>query len=431
MPITILLFVFIVGAEYLGLGNYIPLYKKLPIPLLISFALFLHVLNKNSVSEVLEHKQVKYYLFFIMLTASAMVHGLIHSYAIEPVKTQIGYFMLTVIAFFLIDNQKKAVLYASVFAIAHVLIIFANLDKFGQARTGYFKASFFLGDGNDFAWSLNIALPLAMFLIFSFKKPLYKAIFTATALFLLLGIVGTQSRGAFLALAAGFLYYLFFITEKKSSGIMLVLVVAISVVVFAPSNYFSRMETISSYEQDSSAMGRIKAWRSATEMAIDNPVLGVGAGSFNSAYGRFYRRPGDPVRWISTHSVFFKILGEYGFLGLFVYLMVIYHNFKTNFRTIQLIKENVNKVDLDILWPKCVNWSLVCCSVGSMFLSGVSYPHLFLLTGLTISASRIVTSQINNYSGDDDADANANKSTRWYDMQEKEFNPLSNVKEWK
>jgi len=396
MPITFLIFIFLVWAEYFGLGAFIPLYKKLPIPLLLAFGLFVYVISKNKFKPVMEYKIAKYYMLFMFMTFSAMLYGVIQSYAIDPFKMQLGYFMLLVIAFYIIENKKNIMVYAWMYTITHVSLVFLNLNKMGGQREGAFKGSYFIGDGNDFAWSLNTALPIAFFLLFSSNKMIvrYGVIFIIGII--LLGIIGTQSRGAALALTAGFIYYFLFVTKRKMSALVVVLLVASVVTVLAPANYFTRMETISSYEEDTSAMGRIKAWRTATEMAVDNPVLGVGAGSFNSAYGRSYRKPNDPVRWISTHSVYFKVLAEYGFLGMFFYLMIIISCFKTNNRTRDIIERNPDKYEISALWPKCLNWSLTSWSVCAMFLTGLDYPHLFLLAGLTMSINRIVTNSNND-----------------------------------
>ena len=87
----------------------------------------------------------------------------------------------------------------------------------------------------------------------------------------------------------------------------------------APSGYFGRMGTVADYEEDNSAQQRLQAWGAALRMALDHP-LGVGAGNFNSAYGRRYNPStvGEGVsrvgwgnmRWISPHSIYFKPSGS-------------------------------------------------------------------------------------------------------------------------
>jgi len=51
---------------------------------------------------------------------------------------------------------------------------------------------------------------------------------------------------------------------------------------------------------------------------------------------------------------------------------------------------------LSATWPAVLNMSLIGYAVCGVFLGGFSYPHLFLLSGLTISAQRIASaSEIN------------------------------------
>jgi putative inorganic carbon (HCO3(-)) transporter len=237
-----------------------------------------------------------------------------------------------------------------------------------------------------------------MFLLTATKNLVFRILVAVPTMFLLLGIVGTQSRGATLALSASLLYYLLYISKHKAFGIVMVLVVAFGVWTFAPEGYFSRMETLSSYEEDTSATGRIAAWGHAVEMALDNPFFGVGADSFNSAYGRFYRGEGDPQRWISTHSVYFKVLAEYGFTGIFVFLLLLYSNLSENHRTARLLRDNPEILDIPGTLPLFINMGLIAYAVAATFLSGLNYPHIYLITALTLSARWLARHQIHNES---------------------------------
>jgi probable O-glycosylation ligase (exosortase A-associated) len=388
------IFLFLIIGEYVGIGHYLPVYKALPITLGLAALLLIAIISKYNVSEAFRYKPVTYTLFFILLTGFAMVHGFVRSSAVEPFKVQIGYFIYTLICAFLISDKKSFRLFTLIFTIAHAGMVVINVDKLGAERVGQYLAGFFLGDGNDFGWSMNLAFPLALHLAATTKNTLYKAVYFALAGIIVVGIIGTQSRGSTLALAAGLLYYLTFISNKKLVGFSLLGIIALGVVLFSPANYFSRMSTITSYEEDSSAMGRIKAWGTAVEMAIDHPILGVGAGSFNSAYGRIYRKPDDPARWISTHSVYFKVVSEYGFPGIILYLLTIWQSIKVNRNTLELIKNNQDKLDLTPFWPQSLIWSTISWSVCAAFLTGYLYPHLFLLIGLTIGMNRMVVREL-------------------------------------
>ncbi|MET0067930.1 MAG: O-antigen ligase family protein [Candidatus Thiodiazotropha sp.] len=388
------IFLFLIAAEYGGLGYYLPIYSSLPITLGFSAMLLIVVVSKHKVSELLQYKLFTYTLIFILLTGLGAVHGLVKHYAIEPFKVQIGYFIFTIIIAYLVNDKKSFRLFTLVFTLIHAALVIINVDKLGAARVGFYQGGFFMGDGNDFGWSQNVAFPLALHLAFTTKKALYKYFFIGLSVIILIGIIGTQSRGSTLALGTGLLYYLTFVSKKKVAGFSLLGAIVVGVILFSPANYFSRMGTIVDYEEDASAMGRIKAWGTALEMAVDHPILGVGAGSFNSAYGRFYRTPDDPVRWISTHSVYFKVIAEYGFPGIIIFLLSIWHTIKLNRRTLALVLENQGRISIMPIWPHALIWSTLTWAVCAAFLTGYLYPHLFLLMGLTLALHRMVLSEV-------------------------------------
>lgn len=380
----------IIAIEYVGIG---PL-KPLPLPL--SMLLLVYVLAKYPLKDFWSYRQSKLMAFFIFLTAAGLLHGLIQRYAMQPMEQQIGYFILMFVMFYLLDRTRRFDLFAILIVAAFAYMCVINMDKFmTSVRRGYFTAGYFMGDGNDFAWGLNFALPFALYLFLRFKNSLLIRLGAgAAAALIVFGIIGTQSRGASLAMAAAFLYVWLFVAKSKTKGLLVVGILGLGVLAFAPAYYFDRMSTVTDYEEDTSAMGRIRAWGTAIEMAIDHPVLGVGAGSFNSAYGRLYRQADGPVRWISTHSVYFKILGEYGFTGIIVWVSLLWSNFTANLRTRRLLDAHPGKTDIPPALVDMINMSLVGYSVAAMFLSGVSYPHIFLLTALTMAVQHNVRRQL-------------------------------------
>jgi probable O-glycosylation ligase (exosortase A-associated) len=207
-----------------------------------------------------------------------------------------------------------------------------------------------------------------------------------------IGIVGTESRGATLALAACMLLCWATVTKRKLlfAGALLVLVMGVALL--APPAYFERMNTIQNYEADDSAMGRLRAWRAARQMALDYP-LGVGASNFNSAYGRFYI-PADTSgwaanRWMSTHSCYFKVLAEYGYLGLLLFLSILFVTFRDNVLSARRLRDAGGAGVFDPEWPLLLNVAMVGYAVCAIFLGGIAYPHIYLLVGLTVATSRL------------------------------------------
>src|SRR5688572_32604800 len=92
-----------------------------------------------------------------------------------------------------------------------------------------------------------------------------------------------------------------------------------------PAQWFGRMETIQTYEKDGSAMGRIEAWKVATRMGKDRPLLGFGFRPFSPEMFKRYGYTGGQ----DAHSIFFQVLAEHGFTGLFLYATLIVSSFLT------------------------------------------------------------------------------------------------------
>lgn len=376
-----------VAIEYLGLGYQFPILQVTMITTILPLGLFAYVWVKHGLSDAFSNKQVILLMLLMSMTGAAMGYGLVGSYAIDPFKAQLGYGMMMVVGFYVMRKPEAFRTFLWVMVAIHVYAVIVNLNRFEEAaRAGRFQnVGYFMGDGNDFAWSLVVIFAYALYLTATSKKFVVRGIAIFAALVILIGIVGTKSRGATLALSAAMLYYLVFISKRKVLGVVVVLTVAVGVWVVAPSGYFERMETLSEYEEDSSAQGRIRAWGHAWEMALDHPFIGVGAGSFNSAYGRYYRKPDDPVRWISTHSMYFKVMAEYGFTGLILYVSFILLSLVDNQRTARFLRENPDGRIITDAQPLYMNMGLVGFIVAGAFLGGIEYPHLFLITAASLA----------------------------------------------
>lgn len=394
---SVLVILAIIVFEYMGVFYfYLPALRGLPIALGLAVVLFLVSITKNRFQDVLAYAQTKYLIVFIALTSIAILHGFLSTQALVIFKGQVGHFMLLVILALSLDNIKKFEVFCVSFILVHIAILSLNLDLLTSGlRMGSFTAGYFLGDGNDLSWSLVMILPLPLYLVLDKRKGKIKRA-TGLILFLavLFAIVSLQSRGAALAVTGAMLYFWAFVTRRKLGAVILLAIMLAMVAVVAKPTYFSRMETIANYEEDTSAMGRIMAWKAAGKMAMDHPLLGVGAGSFNSVYGRHYRLPDAPANWISTHSVYFKILGEYGFVGVFVYLSILYYTFRSNWR-LSKITEPIREGDsVFYLWPHILNMTLIAYSIAATFLSGFEYPHLFLIIGLSIAMDRLIRKEV-------------------------------------
>jgi putative inorganic carbon (HCO3(-)) transporter len=177
-------------------------------------------------------------------------------------------------------------------------------------------AGTFIEGNNEIALAFVMVIPLMFYLMKITKNKWGRYAFMASMGLCALASLGSYSRGALLAISA--MGAFFWIKSKEKLAIGLVLILLVPVLFLAmPSQWHERMDTIQEYKQDESAMGRVNAWHMATNLALDRP-LGGGFQIYDAGVFALYAPvPGDVH---AAHSIYFQILGEHGFLGLFLYL---------------------------------------------------------------------------------------------------------------
>jgi putative inorganic carbon (HCO3(-)) transporter len=176
----------------------------------------------------------------------------------------------------------------------------------------------FIEGNNEMALALVVAIPLLRFLQLQFSNRWAKHALTVVMILSALAAVGTQSRGALLAIVA-MTFVLLLRSDRKVLIGALFAIVAIGLIAFMPGEWMVRMESIGTYEQDTSAMGRINAWWMAWNLACDR-FFGGGFDLYTYSTFARYAPVADDVH--AAHSIYFQVLGEHGFIGLFLFLLM-------------------------------------------------------------------------------------------------------------
>jgi probable O-glycosylation ligase (exosortase A-associated) len=176
----------------------------------------------------------------------------------------------------------------------------------------------FIEGNNELALALVMTIPLMRFVQMQVKAPLVRHALTAAMVLSAVAALGTQSRGALLAIVAMAVVFWTRTRHKFVSGIAIVLVGA-ALFAFMPGEWDQRMSSIADYEQDASAMGRINAWWMAWNLAVDRPFGGGYDIYLPEVFARYAPVPDDVH---AAHSIYFQVLGEHGFVGLGLFLLL-------------------------------------------------------------------------------------------------------------
>jgi probable O-glycosylation ligase (exosortase A-associated) len=183
----------------------------------------------------------------------------------------------------------------------------------------------FLADNNDFALGLNMTIP--MFVYFARSEPRR---WIRTAVYVLLvcvviSVIGTYSRGGLIGLAVVILA-LMVKSRRKAISIFVVAVGLLCLLMFATLQWKERMSDFLHGDLDQSAESRLTVWQAGWNLAREYPLTG---GGFD-----VYTDPSVIVRYLPSdrqedpslhgpHSIYFQMLGEQGFVGLGVFLLLL------------------------------------------------------------------------------------------------------------
>lgn len=222
----------------------------------------------------------------------------------------------------------------------------------------------FIEDNNEFALSLVMAIPLLRFLQLQLTNQWGRHAMTVTMLMCAVASLGSYSRGSLLAMGAMLTFLWWNGKNKLTVGVVLLMAVPI-LVAFMPDAWMGRMSTMGEYEEDASSMGRISAWWNAWNIAFQYP-LGVG---FNAARPELFALYSPtPEKVHAAHSIYFQVLGNHGFVGLFLFLAL----WITTWRSAGWLRSRCAQIP-EAAW--CVDLGAMCqvClmgyAVGGAFLS--------------------------------------------------------------
>ncbi|MBW8328725.1 MAG: putative O-glycosylation ligase, exosortase A system-associated [Thiobacillus sp.] len=252
-----------------------------------------------------------------------------------------------------------------------------------QGPTG----TFFSGN-NEMALVLAMLIPLIRYLHLQEPRKWVRLGLASAMVLSGVAAIGSQSRGGLIAMAAMGLFLWLKSRHKFVMGFYMVIAVAIVAAVM-PQEWYDRMSTIKTYQEDESALGRINAWHTAFNVAKGR-VTGGGFEMFQAPTFRQYAP--DPFRVHDVHSIYFEVMGEHGFIGLGMFiLLAVFAWIRAN----QVIRECKN--DPQRKWAAdlaaMIQVSLVGYGAGGAFL-GLAYfdltYHLMIILILVAKFSGVL-----------------------------------------
>ena len=316
------------------------------------------------------------------------------SAAYERWDTTIKVFAMTILTLFLMQERKRIdlLIWVIVCSVGFFGVKGGIWTVLGGASGGrvYGPPGGFFAENNALGLALVMVVPLMWYLQSQTENFYVKWGLRGAMALCMLAVVGTNSRGS--ALAAGAMVMLLLIKSRKRALLVLGLVVGvIAVIPFIPERWYDRIESIKEYEEDTSALGRIQAWTYAVRLALDRPIVGGGfKAETNSELYRSYIPDADKVR--AFHSIYFQTLGEHGFIGLAIFLLLGFSAFATGTGIIRRTRGSP-----ELSWAndlaRMVQVSIFGYAVGGAFLNLAFFDLYYHLVAIMLLVKVVVAKE--------------------------------------
>lgn len=295
---------------------------SLPFTQFVALATLAGLLFSKEKKRMVWSGEVVLLIVFILWMGVTTSQALFYDDALEQYTKVIKIQILTFLAIILLTSREKLHTFVWVIVLSlgyygfkgGVFTVFTG----GQHRV-WGPPGTFIDGNNELALALLMTIPLLRYLQLQEPRIWIRRLLTVGILLVAIATIGSQSRGAMLGmLLVGLVFWIK--SRNKLGTAALVIVGAIGILGVMSESWYERMETVKTYEQDESAMSRINAWQTATNIAMDRPTGGGFEPFKASTYARYAP---NPTMVFDVHSIYFEVLGEHGFIGLGMFLSLM------------------------------------------------------------------------------------------------------------
>ncbi len=251
-----------------------------------------------------------------------------------------------------------------------------------------------LSGNNELAVGLVIILPWMYYLREATKKVWLRRAILVSMVLVAFGILGSQSRGALLALVS-MAVVLGWKGKHFVRTTLVLMLVGVVAVTFMPESWTARMDTIGSYKDDTSALSRIWTWKTLWAAALDRPFVGAGFRADNALVFMKYA-PLDGYEMFRghvyvAHSIYLQSLGEHGFIGFGLYVGLGLWTWFAAGRLARNTRDDPEFSDWVPMLMRMTQTSLAGFAVGGAFLAMMLVDLPFYIPGVVVLVHATVT----------------------------------------
>ena len=374
--------------------DFLPPLKVIPFPSLIDVSLGLAVLISGKASLANIQTRLWMGLLGFMALWVPFANNNFHALMTFKDMTLYFFFYLGIVTF--VDSTSRMHKLILAWLAVHAVLAVNGMLHQGRGVGGW------LGDENDFGMEMNVAVPVVFFMYQAASTQRAKFGYIVLLGLVVMSVVATSSRGAFLGLLA-IGAFCWFYSSRKIMSLLVGVCLAGLILIAAPQEYWDRISSITddSTVETGTAGQRMFTWGIGWEMFLANPILGVGQGNFPWTIGEYMGGRTWQTKSLAgrqAHSLYFTLMPELGLVGIIIFGAMIYLNYRdTRVRQYFPIgshrvgqkRENREGNDPEFeraaLFGNTILGGMIGYLTTSAFISTLYYPTFWILMGFAVA----------------------------------------------
>jgi probable O-glycosylation ligase (exosortase A-associated) len=360
---------------------------SMPFAQMVAILLFISMLMNKEKKRLPSNTLVTLWLVFLGWLALCQTQALNPEVAIPELIKILKIQLVTLATMMLMNNFEKVnqLVWVIVFSIGFYSVkggIFTVMTGGGYHVFGPEGTD--IEENNALAVAILMIVPFMVYLNKYPPRPWVKKIMPACIFLSLASVIGSQSRGALLAIGAVGAFFWWKSGNKVITAAVFALLASFAVL-FMPASWHDRMATIGHYKQDSSAQERLNAWQYSFNVAKSR----LTGGGLNSWTLVNYRNYGVPTQQaFAAHSIYFSVMNDTGFPGLIVFLSLLLTMWRQLARVIRVTENHPERGDFNFL-ARMLQISMLAFLAGGAFLSLAYFDLAWHLMAITIVMSHL------------------------------------------
>lgn len=237
-------------------------------------------------------------------------------------------------------------------------------------------------DPNRFAASLFLPIIYSFILVLTTDKIKTKIFFSFSIAVLIIGLVSSYSRSAFLSLGLTLLIITIYLKKVPQLSILsligLVIILSVQPLRSSFLLYGERILELLGGAIDTSSNIRLMLGSAAIGMFMDSNMIGVGFGAFSENFISYFSTQ-ESVGVVEPHNVFYTIFAELGLIGFLIFILILVKIFADGVQVINNVDLKTKPLAITLLA------SFSCYIIFYQFYGGALYDaFIYLIIGIIL-----------------------------------------------